>query len=107
MIAIYITFPDKSCAETISHKLLELKLVACANIYASDSHYLWNGKVKNTTEFVAIYKTQQMHFHTIELFIIAEHPYDVPCIIYWQIESNESYKQWVIRESSLGALNIE
>ncbi len=107
MIAVYITFPDKVYAETISKKLLELKLVACANIYASDSHYLWNGIIENNSEFVALYKTQLFHFPAIEQFILAEHPYDIPCIIYWQIESNELYKQWVIRESSHRALDIE
>jgi periplasmic divalent cation tolerance protein len=107
MIAVYVTFPDKESAKTISHKLLEQKLIACANIQPIESHYLWNDNIESSSEFVAIYKTQHKHFPILENVILSEHPYEIPCITYWKIESNEAYKQWVIRESSHGTLNVE
>jgi periplasmic divalent cation tolerance protein len=107
MIAVYIIFPDKNCAEKISRKLLEKKLVACANIYPVDSHYLWKDEIESSSEYVAIYKTQQPHFSTIEKLVVADHPYEVPCITFWEIDAIDSYKQWVLRETSHGTLNIQ
>jgi periplasmic divalent cation tolerance protein len=81
MIIIYVTFPNKELAHKIIYKLLELKLIACANIFPKiESIYLWNGSIEKNEEFVAILKTSNKHYTTIEKYIKEHHDYKVPCI---------------------------
>jgi periplasmic divalent cation tolerance protein len=95
ILVIYTTHPDQDCARRITQSLLDKKLVACGNIFPIDSNYFWNGKMVNEEEWVAIFKTQPNHVEAIEKIFQEEHPYEVPCIVRWSAEANDSYEMWV------------
>ena len=36
---------------------MKTKIIACVNISKIDSVYSWNGKIQNSSEYIAIFKT--------------------------------------------------
>lgn len=103
-IIIYCTCPDSNAAEILAKKLLEEKLIACANLLSGlESHYWWEGKIQKDREVLLILKTRQSLFKAIEIMIQQNHPYQVPEIIALPIlQGNVSYLSW-IQDSVKGA----
>ncbi len=92
---IYTTFPDRNTAEKMASKLLDEKYVACANISPIGSMYWWESGIEKEDEWVAILKTIPELLDRVEKLIITNHPYDVPCIAYWEAEANSAYESWI------------
>ena len=96
MLAVYIPCKDKKEATRISLRLLEKKLIACANLIPMSSLYLWEGKLISSKEIVILAKTTDKKFAAIEKEATALHSYHCPCITSWKIEkANAAYEQWV------------
>lgn len=54
----YITIPNKREAEKIAKKLLDKKLIACANVISNvNSYFVWKNKVQNSKEIIICGKT--------------------------------------------------
>ena len=96
---IYITYPDKQTAERISKKLVDLKLVACANIFPIHSMYWWDSKVENDDEWVSLVKTRTSNIKAVEKEVIAIHPYEVPCIMSMDVHANKDYEDWIHQQT--------
>ena len=94
-IIVYITHPDKESARKISDKLIEEKLVACANIFPIESAYWWKGKVENEDEWVSIVKSLPEKYSAIIKSVEDMHSYDVPCIMKIEADANEAYEKWI------------
>ena len=43
----------------IANELVKDKIIACVNITKISSIYSWQGKIKNTSEYLALFKTTQ------------------------------------------------
>ncbi len=97
-IAVYITNQSKTAAQTIADKLLDDRLIACANIFPITATYLWQGSIANENEWVALVKTTPNNWEKLKDKVSQIHPYDVPCIMKFDVEANEAYEKW-IRES--------
>ena len=98
--ALYLTFPDIGTANSIVNRLLEKRLIACANVYAGViSAYWWQGKIERDNEVTAICKTRKSNLDRIEKEIASLHPYNVPCIISFDMfQGNSSYLEWLDNE---------
>lgn len=96
-IFIYITCKDQQEAKAISSKLIEDKLIACANIFAPHtSIYKWGGKVEQNDEAAMILKTKASLFDEIQSAVKALHSYDCPCVIALPIEKgSEAFLEWI------------
>ena len=70
----------------------------CCNIVPGiQSVYEWEGKVQSDAEVLMIVKTQKSIFDQMAAEVKANHPYDVPEIIGYDITcANSPYHQWVI-----------
>lgn len=97
-ILIYITNPTRAEARKIAKHLLKKKLIACANIYTSNSLYFWKKKLVDTTEYVLIGKTTETNFGKMKKEVQKIHSYTIPCIIKIPAEPNKSFFSWVKRE---------
>ncbi len=96
MLAVYIPCKNKKEATRISLRLLEKKLIACANLIPISSIYMWKGKMTSSKEIVILAKTLENKFTAIEKEATALHSYHCPCITSWKIEKvNAIYEQWV------------
>ena len=96
-VMILSTYPNKKSIISIANELVKKKLVACVNITKISSIYSWNGKIENTSEFIAIFKTTYKNKKILKEKIKETHPYKVPEIVEIDILSiNKPYLKWLI-----------
>lgn len=95
IILVYITNPTKKEAERIAGRLLDKKLIACANIFPIESFYWWKGRKKKDNEFVLIGKTLENNFKKIEKETEKIHSYETPCVLKIQAVANGKYYKWL------------
>ena len=97
-IMIYVTHKNTKEAKKVVRHLLEEKIIACANFLPIESAYWWNGKIENDNEIVSILKAKKNNWEKIKSTIEKIHPYETPCIIKLNVESNKSYEIWINSE---------
>ena len=96
-ILILSTYPDKKSIQKIANKLVRSRLAACVNMTKISSVYSWQGKIENSDEFLAIFKTTQKNKSKLKLQIKQTHPYKIPEIAELTIKDlNEPYLQWLV-----------
>ena len=94
---ILVTAKDKEEAEKIARKLVEDKLIACANIIpAVQSTFFWDGKVCEENEALMIMKSKRDLMKRIIAAVKSLHSYSVPEIIALPIVAgNVDYLKWI------------
>ena len=93
----YITAPNKKEAEQIVKKLLDKKLIACANVISNvRSYFVWKNKVQNSKEIIICGKTTSKNKKKIISVVKKLHSYSVPCVIFFDIKSgNKDFLKWI------------
>jgi periplasmic divalent cation tolerance protein len=95
-VLIISTYPDKKSISKIAKDLVKNKTVACVNISKISSIYYWNGKIEDTYEYIAIFKTTTKNKKSLKQKIKETHPYNVPEIAEIDVTSiNTSYLKWL------------
>lgn len=94
---VYITSASQDEALKISNRLVEEKLVACANIYPEiESIYKWEGKTEKSKESVIIAKTLKKNFTKVVGRVKELHSYSCPCVVSVPVnEGNPDFIEWV------------
>ena len=107
VVIVYTTWPDADTAETVGAEAVAERLAACANIQAPiRSIYRWQGAVERTGEVPMTLKTTDEAVNALIAFIIARHPYDLPCVVAWPVDpeiSHGDYLDWVLEEVEIPA----
>ena len=99
-VVIISTYPDKKSISKIAREFVKNKIVACVNISKISSIYSWKGKVEDTSECIAIFKTTTKNKKLLKQKIKETHPYDVPEIAEIDVTSiNDSYLKWLIEST--------
>ena len=94
---IVSTYPDKKSILKISNELVKTKIAACVNITKISSIYTWQGKIENTSEYLALFKTTNKNKKILKEKIKSTHPYDVPEIAEIDVNSiNKPYLDWIV-----------
>ena len=97
---IISTYPNKKSITKIANQFVKNNVVACVNISKISSIYSWNGKIENTSEYLAIFKTITKNKKILKQKIQETHPYDVPEIAEIDITSvNQSYLNWLVEST--------
>ena len=100
-VLILSTYPDKKSISKIAKNLVKNKIVACVNISKIDSVYSWNGKIQNSSEYIAIFKTITKNKTKLKKKITETHPYDVPEIAEIDVTSiNKPYLNWLVESTN-------
>ncbi len=87
-------------AEKIATALIERKLAACVNFLPSKSIYRWKGKIERNEEVILFMKIWSADFDLVAKEIVSMHPYEVPCIVKYDIaDGYRPYLDW-IKEST-------
>ena len=78
-------------------RLLEEKLIACANLIKEiESHYVWKGVFETSIEVKVLLKSHKKYFNLIQTLITEHSSYEVPAILSFSIlESSPKYLQWL------------
>mgnify|MGYP006062553825 CR=1 FL=1 len=95
MRLVLVTHPNKEHAERITRGVIDAKLAACVLVADVKSFYNWEGKLNEDDEVVTILKTSTDNVADLEKYIEANHDYDVPAIISFQANANDSYGNWL------------
>ena len=95
MRLVLVTHPNKEHAERITRGVIDAKLAACVLVTDVKSFYNWEGKLNQDDEVVTILKTSTDKVADLENYIETNHDYDVPAIISFQANANESYGNWL------------
>jgi periplasmic divalent cation tolerance protein len=91
----YITINSSEAAQRIADEAIEKKLAGCANIFTIDSVFPWEEKMQHEGEHVLLLKTIPALKKDLEEFVLSVHPYDIPCIMTWDVDVNEAYGNWI------------
>ena len=95
MRLVLVTHPNKEHAERITRGVIDAKLAACVLVTDVKSFYNWEGKLNEDDEVVTILKTSTEKIADLEKYIEANHDYDVPAIIFFQANANQTYSNWL------------
>jgi periplasmic divalent cation tolerance protein len=96
-MVIFVTCPSRKEAGKIAKRLLNERLIACANIINEiNSLFWWKGKTDKAKESLIIIKTISKNFRKIKKRIKEIHSYEVPEIIALPIAAGEkNYLKWI------------
>lgn len=102
LICVSTTFATKEDGLKMAQRIIEEKLVACAQLQEHClSLYRWKGQIMQKEEYVLLMKTAFDRYVSLEKYIKEHHPYDVPEIIATEIiDAEPSYAQWIEDEIS-------
>lgn len=100
---VLCTFPDADTARSIATTLVEERRVACVNLIPQvESIFLWQGKLEQAQEVLAIMKTTEAGYAQLETRLADLHPYEVPEILSLNAPAGlEAYTRWVGNQVSL------
>ena len=98
MRLVLVTHPNKEHAERITRGVIDAKLAACVLVTDVKSFYNWEGKLNEDDEVVTILKTTTDKVADLEKYITTNHDYDVPAIISFQGNANQSYGKWLSQQ---------
>ncbi|MGA7732713.1 MAG: divalent-cation tolerance protein CutA [Chloroflexia bacterium] len=99
---LYVPCGSEEEAVRIATTLIREALIACANIVASRSLYLWQDGLADETEHILLCKTAREAVEPARARIEQLHSYDLPCIIAVEPASvNSDYARWVLGQLSV------
>ena len=100
-VVIVSTYPNKNSISKVANELVKSQLAACVNITKISSIYAWKGKIENSSEYLALFKTTEKNKKKLKQKIKDTHPYDVPEIAEIDVKSiNNSYLKWLVESTS-------
>lgn len=89
---VYSTFSKEEDAEVAVMQLIAEGLIGCANIMPPHKAiYKWKGDVQQENEVVCIFKTTEELASKMISRLHGLHPYDVPCILQWDVKALPDY----------------
>jgi len=96
-IIVLVTAKNSREASRIAAKLVEGKLIACANVIKGvHSIFRWQGKIDKANETLLILKSKKSCLPKIVKMIKKYHSYDVPEIIALPITGgSRNYLNWI------------
>jgi periplasmic divalent cation tolerance protein len=100
ILMLYVPCPDEVVAGSIATRLLELKLVACTQIFPVKSSYWWENGIQQDAEWILVAKTRQDLERQTEAAVLHMHPYETACVLRWDVRVNASYAAWVAAETT-------
>ena len=97
----YITFKDQNEAQTLCRVMVEKRLIACANIHGPHTAiYNWENSVHTDTEVSATLKTTKDRLKAVEEFVVQNHSYTTPCLVFWPIEEGtDNFLDWIYTQT--------
>lgn len=100
-IAVVTTVASRDQAQAMGRALVEQRLVACAQISAIESIYVWQGALQQEPEFRLLCKTTAQRWPAVEAAIRALHPYEVPAIHACALDQvHAAYGAWIAHNVS-------
>ncbi|MDE0857427.1 MAG: divalent-cation tolerance protein CutA [Candidatus Poseidoniaceae archaeon] len=68
---------------------------ACVQHHKVQSMYRWEGDVHSESEWRLLIKLSSPALEAVTTRLRQQHPYDVPEVLSWSVDSNQEYGEWV------------
>jgi len=95
-IIIVSTYPNKKSISRVANMVIKRKLAACVNYAKINSVYSWKGKIEDTEEFLALFKTTKKSKQKLKEEIAKSHPYQTPEIVELRMDNvSAPYLKWL------------
>ena len=78
-----------------AQSMIDSKLSSCVQVNRGRSVYRWEEEIKSESEWLIQLKTTKSKVKKLIHKVKSEHPYDVPEILFWAVESTEEYSNWI------------
>ncbi len=100
------TVPTEAEAQGLARGLVEARLAACVQVEPGlQSHYRWQGRVQADGEVRLTVKTLPAARAAVEAFITRYHPYELPQLLWQELEASSAYGAWVAENVDAAALS--
>ncbi|MCA8882556.1 MAG: divalent-cation tolerance protein CutA [Rhodobacteraceae bacterium] len=93
------TFPDRNSAMDAVEPILTARLAACANLSEIASLYHWDGALQEEGEIAVLFKTRAALVAQLCAAIRKTHPYELPAITWWEVETDNATAGWLAAET--------
>jgi len=94
MPTLFVTAPPDAAGD-LATGLVEAELAACVNRLECHSTYRWEGEIHDEREEILLVKTTDGAVEDCREWLVAEHPYDVPCVELYEAEDAlPAYREW-------------
>ena len=102
IVLIYTTLHDQKTGQMVAQRLLEKKLIACANIFPPHiAVYEWDGNIVDDAEVAVIFKTSKAKQQECMAAIAELHHNECPAIVALESsDTNKPFFDWVNSQSS-------
>ncbi len=98
---VLVTADDEAWLVGLTKELIAERLVACGHHARVRSVYVWGGEVHDEPEATVRLHTVRSHLDAIVAYVVARHPYDVPCVTATPVVgANPAYAAWVVESTS-------
>lgn len=95
-LAVHTTVADADQARTLARAVVERRLAACVQVEPITSHFIWQGALREETEYRLVCKTSPQRVEALVQTLREMHPYDVPELSTTAVEwVDADYAQWV------------
>jgi periplasmic divalent cation tolerance protein len=85
---VWCPFPDEASAAGVADRLLDEKLIACANLLGGvRSLYRWDGERGDAREIGVLFKTDATLLDAAVARVAELHPYDTPAVLGWRCDA--------------------
>ena len=97
VLVVSCTFADEESALGTARRLVEERLVACAQLATAPvrSVYRWQSELHDERETLLVLKTLPERWPRLVDRLTELHAYEVPEILGWEVRSSESYGAWL------------
>ncbi len=103
ILSLVTTVASEEDARRLAAALLDRQLAACVQIdLPVESHYRWEGRVCVDVEVRLTVKSRPDRLDDLQAFFAAEHPYELPQLVWHLDKASAAYAAWVDGEVSPG-----
>ena len=105
IVIVLTTVPTSLDVDQLVRKLLQRRLIACANVMPPMlSAYWWKGAIETAEERQVVFKTRVGCIAELDVALRELHPYEVPEFLVLPVSGGgERYLRWVRAETNEGA----
>jgi len=95
LVIILTSLDDPARARAMARQLIESRLAVCVQIStAGESTYRWQGGIESIAEHCLTIKTTMEKLEDALNWLRKHHPYDVPELVWWHVNSEMHYAEW-------------
>ncbi|AGB48911.1 uncharacterized protein involved in tolerance to divalent cations [Methanomethylovorans hollandica DSM 15978] len=96
IIVVHTTTANMDEAKSIANALVEKGFAACVSMHPVTSVYKWKGNIEEEGEIELSIKTTSEMLESVKKAIIYMHSYELPALIWWPVDGDEKYTEWIV-----------